>query len=89
MFLLVDHTGNATQSSHTRQKGVVEQPAQLEDWIHITTVFVYEQRNMVSCKVRSKQLSEVVESSGKTPLCIPSPLAWVRCLTHNICSTCY
>jgi len=54
VLLSVEHAGNATQGSRTGRKDVVEQPAQLEDWIHIMTGFVYEQRNMLSCQGKEK-----------------------------------
>lgn len=48
-FLLVDHTGNGTQNSHTGEKGVVEQPAQLEDWIHIMVLYTNQE---IGCPAR-------------------------------------
>lgn len=89
MFLLLDCTGSATQSSDTRQEDVIELLAKLGGWIHIMTGSVHEESNTQSYKSRGEKLLKIVASAGKTLLCIPSPLAWLRCLTHNICSTCY
>lgn len=89
MFLLLDCTGSATQSGDTRQEDVIELLAKLGGWIHIMTGSVYEENNMQSYKSRGKKLLKIAASAGRTLLCIPSPLAWPRCLTHNICSTCY
>lgn len=36
-------------SAHTRWKDAVESPVQLEVRIGITTVFVYKQRNILTC----------------------------------------
>lgn len=73
MFLLLDCTGSATQSSDTRQEDVIELLAKLGGWIHITTSSVHEESNTQSYKSRGKKLLKIVASAGKTSLYPLSP----------------